>query len=171
VTGARKGLFVAGGVVLAFLVGFGWQFTRAHSLQNQLDQAQRELTFQRMEATLGAATIEAQRNGFEPARQLASDFFTRLQAAAAQAPSAGQPQLQQILSQRDQVITQLSRGDAQAGPILADLFVRYRVAIGESANAPPGGTEPGARGAPAAPSTPPALPANPSTAPPTTTRS
>ena len=143
-TGARRGLFVAGGVVLAFLVGFGWQFTRAHSLQGQLDQAQRELTFQRMEATLGAATIEAQRGGFEPARQLASDFFTRLQAAAQQAPSDGQAQLQQILAQRDEVITQLSRNDAQAAPVLANLFVRYRTAVGESSNAPPGASEPAA---------------------------
>ncbi len=154
-TGARKGLFVAGGVVLAFLVGFGWQFTRAHSLEGQLDQAQRELTFQRMEATLGAATIEAQRGGFEPARQLASDFFTRLQAAVQQAPADGQAQLQQILSQRDQVITELSRNDAQAAPALAGMFVRYRAAVGESPSAPPGATEPGASGAaastPAAP--------------------
>ena len=168
-TGTRKGLFVAGGVVLAFLVGFGWQFARAHSLQGQLDQAQRELTFQRMEATLGAATIEAQRGGFEPARQLASDFFTRLQAAAPQAPSDGQAQLQRILSQRDQVITQLSRGDAQAGPVLANMFVSYRVAVGESSKAPPGGTEGSPGAPPAAPSAPAPVPANPSAAPPTTT--
>ncbi len=156
-TRARSGLFVAGGVVLAFLVGFGWQFSRAQSLAGQLEQTQRELTFQRMEATLGAATIEAQRGGFEPARELASDVFTRLQASVQQAPAEGQPQLEQILAQRDQVITQLSRNDAQAGPALANMFVRYRVAVGESANAPPGAAEPtGAAGAtpsPAAPTT------------------
>ncbi len=140
-TGKTKGLLVAGGVVVAFLVGFGWQFGRAHTLAGQLDQARRELTFQRMEATLGAATIEAQRGGFEPARQLASDFFTQLQAAADQAPSAGQAQLQQLLAQRDQIITELSRSDAGAGAVLSQLFVRYRTAVGENPAAPPG-TEP-----------------------------
>ncbi len=140
-TGKTKGLLVAGGVVVAFLVGFGWQFARAHSLAGQLDQARKELTFQRMEATLGAATIEAQRGGFEPARQLASDFFTQLQAATDQAPSAGQAQLQQILGQRDQVITELSRSDAGAGAVLSQLFVKYRTAVGENPGAPPG-TEP-----------------------------
>lgn len=143
-TRARKTIAIIGGIVLAFLVGFTWQFTRAHGLQGQLDQAQKELTFQRMEATLGAATIEAQRGGFEPARQLASDFFTRLQAAVQQAPADGQPQLQKILSERDQLITQLSRNDAQAAPVLANMFVRYRTAVGESANAPPGASEPAA---------------------------
>ncbi len=147
-TRTTKALAVAGGVVVAFLVGFGWQFARAHSLAGQLDQTRRELTFQRMEATLGAATIEAQRGGFEPARQLASDFFTQLQSAVDQAPSAGQGQLQQILAQRDQVITELSRNDLQAGAVLAGMFVKYRTAVGESTAAPPGATP-----APATPGT------------------
>ena len=139
-TGRTRALLVAGGIVVAFFAGFGWQFARAHSLQGQLDRTSRELTFQRMEATLGAATIEAQRGGFEPARQLASDFFTRLQAAADQAPAAGQPQLQQILAQRDPIITELSRGDTQSGAVLAGLFVRYRVAVGEAPATPAGAT-------------------------------
>ncbi len=137
-TGKTKGLLVAGGVVVAFLVGFGWQFGRAHSLAGQLDQTRRELTFQRMEATLGAATIEAQRGGFEAARELASGFFTQLQAAVDQAPSAGQPQLQQILAQRDQLITELSRSDAGSGAVLSQIFVKYRTAVGENPAAPPG---------------------------------
>ncbi len=135
-TRARKTIAIIGGIVLAFLVGFTWQFTRAHGLQGQLDQAQKELTFQRMEATLGAATIEAQRGGFEPARQLASDFFTRLQAALETVPDNEKPGLQDVLQQRDAVITELSRSDAQSGAVLANLFVRYRAAVGESPAAP-----------------------------------
>ena len=143
-TRSQKGLAIAGGVVVAFLVGFGWQFARAQDLQGQLDQAQRELTFQRLQATLGAATIEAQRGGFEPARQLSSDFFTHLQGAINQAPEAGRAQLQQILQQRDPIITQLSRNDMQAGAVLAGLFVQYRSAVGEKPAMPPlppGGTQ------------------------------
>ncbi len=147
-TRARKTFAIAGGIVLAFLVGFGWQFTRAHGLQGQLDQAQKELTFQRMEATLGAATIEAQRGGYEPSRQLASDFFTRLQAAIETVPDNEKAGLQDILQQRDAIITELSRGDAQSGAVLANLFVRYRSAVGEApaapANAPAATTSPAA---------------------------
>lgn len=135
-TRGRKTLLVTVGIVLAFLVGFGWQFARAHSLQGQLDKTQRELTFQRLQATLGAATIEAQRGGFEPARQLASDFFSNLQGAVDQAPEAGRSQLQDILGQRDAVITELSRSDVQSGAVLARMFVQYRSAVASGPNSP-----------------------------------
>ncbi len=140
-TRTKKGLLVAGGIIVAFLVGFCWQFVRAHSLSNRLDQAEHDLAVQRMEATLGAATIEAQRGQFEPARRLASDFFTTLQASVDKAPEAGRPTLQQILQRRDEIITDLSRNDPQAGTILSALFVQYRTAIGEPLSGA-GGTEP-----------------------------
>ncbi len=144
-TRTKRGLLVAGGVIVAFLVGFGWQFVRTHGLQGKLDQAQRDLAAQRLEATLGAATIEAQRGQFEPARRLASDFFTALQGSIDQAPETGRPALQQILQQRDQVITELSRSDAQVGTTLSGLFVQYRGAMGEALSAP-AGTEPAPAG-------------------------
>lgn len=131
-TKTTQWLLVAAGFVLAFLIGFGWQFARADAFQAQLDQTRRELTFQRLESTLAAATIAAQSGSYEPARQLASDFFTRLQGSMQQAPPAGRAQLQQILSQRDQVITDLSRADPQSAAVLVALFSRYRVAMGEA---------------------------------------
>ena len=149
-TRARKTLAIVGGIVLAFVVGFVVQWIPAHRYKGQLDQVQKELTFQRMEATLGAATIEAQRGGFEPARQLTSDFFTRLQGATQTVPDNEKPPLQEILQARDGVITQLSRSDAQSGAVLANLFVRYRTAVGETPATPAG-----------APATAPATPAAP----------
>ncbi len=148
-TRARKTFALVGGIVLAFLVGFVLEWIPAHRYHGQLDDAQRDLTFQRMEATLGAATIEAQRGGFEPARQMASDFFTRLQGAVETVPDNEKAPLQNILQQRDPVITQLSRSDAQAGAVLADLFVRYRSAVGETPASPTG-----TAGAPAPSTTP-----------------
>ncbi len=140
-TRTKQWLLVAGGIVVAFLVGFGWQFVRAHSLSTRLDQAERQLTFQRLEATLGAATIEAQRGAFETSRRLASDFFTNLQGSVEQAPDSTRAALQQILQRRDEIITDLSRNDAQAATALSGMFVQYRSAVGE---APSGsaGTEP-----------------------------
>ncbi|HEY0811601.1 MAG TPA: hypothetical protein VGD49_15630 [Longimicrobiales bacterium] len=55
--------------VVAFAAGFFWQNMRARSLQDKLDTANVELTFKRLEATLAAATIEADRGNYEIARQ------------------------------------------------------------------------------------------------------
>ncbi len=139
-TRTKQGLLVAGGIIVAFLVGFGWQFVRAHGLSSRLDQAEHDLAVQRMEATLGAATIEAQRGQFEPARRLASDFFTGLQATVEKTPDTAAG-LQQILQQRDQVITGLSRSDPQMATALSALFVQYRNAVGEASSGA-SGTEP-----------------------------
>jgi hypothetical protein len=135
---ARNGLLVALAIVIAFGIGAGWQFVRASQLGGELETTRQqlaatsaELELQKLEATLGAATIEAQRNGYELGRQLASDFFTGLQESVGGAPEAARAPLNEILAQRDEVITALSRSNAEAGSLLARLFIRYRVAMGE----------------------------------------
>ncbi len=135
-TKAKAAALIAVGVVLAFLIGFGWQYTRATRFSAELDRADQALAFQRLEATLGAATIEAQGAAYEPARKLASDFFTGLQHDIGQAPANATAGLRAILGQRDAVITSLSRSDPQAGNVLADLFEQYRAALGETIPAP-----------------------------------
>lgn len=130
--GMKAGVAIAGGVILAFLIGFGWQYTRAIGYRGQLDRSEQALTFQHLEATLGAATIEAERGSYEAARQLASDFFTSLQQNIGQASPAATAGLRSILGERDAVITALSRADSQSGNALATLFERYRAALGES---------------------------------------
>jgi hypothetical protein len=124
--------------VVAFAIGAGWQFSSARAYRGelettrtQLDTAHYELTFRRLEATLGAATIEAQRGNHESARRLASDFFSSLQTAIPTAPASAQPALQQIQAERDAMITELSRANLESGGLLAATFDRYRVAMGE----------------------------------------
>jgi hypothetical protein len=118
--------------VLAFLIGFGWQFSRARALQENLDTANVELTFKRLEAKLAAGTIEADRGNYEIARQLASEFFTGLQTDLERAPEQRQPELRRILAQRDVVITAASRSDPQSGSLMAQLYNTYRVAFGDA---------------------------------------
>jgi len=118
--------------VVGFLIGFGWQFMRARDLSRQLDVAQAEALWSGLEATLGAATIEAMRGGFEPARQQASSFFSGLQASIDRAPTTATASLQQILSERDETITALSRSDPQAPSVLAQMLNRYRSALGRT---------------------------------------
>jgi hypothetical protein len=128
------------GTAIAAIVGFAigalWQNASARAYSSDLDMARieldstrHELTFQRLEATLGAATIEAQRGNHESARRLASQFFTDLQASVGSAPQAAQPRLRSILDQRDVLITELSRANLESGGVLAEVFAQYREAM------------------------------------------
>lgn len=132
---------VLGAVVAAiagFAIGAGWQYSSARAYRSDLevtrtalDSTRHELTYQRLEATLGAATIEAQRGNHESARRLASEFFTTLQAEIETAAPEAQPALRRILDQRDSIITELSRARLESGGVLAELFAEYRTAMGE----------------------------------------
>jgi hypothetical protein len=118
------------GIVAAFLIGFGWQYSRARSFENRLDDVTQDYTFKRLEATLAAATIEAQRGNYELARRHASDFFTGLQDALPGAPENARTTLQRISTQRDAIITAASRSDPQTASVLEQLYGSYRVAFG-----------------------------------------
>jgi hypothetical protein len=122
--------------VLAFAIGYFWQNMRARGIQNELDTANVELTFERLENKLAAATIEADRGNYEIARQLSSEFFTGLQTDLDRAPDARQAELRRILTQRDIVITAASRSDPQTGSLLAQLYSTYRVAFGDAPVSP-----------------------------------
>lgn len=117
--------------LIGFMIGAVWQYTSARGYADRLDVAETGLAFQQIEATLGAATIEAQRGSYELARQLASDFFSSLQQHVDRAPADVQPAFTEMLQRRDAMITALSRSDPQSGSMLAQLFMRYRIAMGE----------------------------------------
>jgi hypothetical protein len=126
----RQLLITAGLIILAFGIGAVWQGSRASRLADELRQTRTDLGFLQLEATLGAATLEAQRGAFEVSRLLASDFFSGLQDQIGQATTdAARRTLTDILAERDAVITDLSRADAQVGMRLATLFLHYRTAM------------------------------------------
>lgn len=134
----RVVLGAAVAAIAGFALGAGWQYSSARAYRGELettrvelDSTRHDLTFQRLEATLGAATIEAQRGNHESARRLASDFFTGLQAAVDSAADSARPTLSSILAQRDVIITELSRASLESGGVLAELFADYRTALGE----------------------------------------
>ena len=129
--GTRFWLIVVAGVLVAFLAGFAWQRIRANGIEAELQETAHALAVQQIESTLGAAAIEAQAGSYEIARQHASEFFTRLQGYVDSVPAATQPAMRELLARRDALITALSRSDPQSGPQLAQMFVRYRAALGE----------------------------------------
>lgn len=131
------------GIVLAFLVGFGWQYTRARAAEKNLDGVTHELTFKRLEATLAAATVEADRGNYEIARRLSSDFFTGLQDALPKAQGEQRMVLERIAAQRDAIITAASRSDVQTASLLGQLYSTYRVTFGGLPVTPqPGAAQP-----------------------------
>jgi hypothetical protein len=130
--------------LIGFAFGAFWQHTSVRAHARELEATRYDLTFQRLEATLGAATIEAQRGSYEIGRQLASQFFSGLQNELAAAGPERRQAFEQILEQRDAMITALSRGDPQSGSMLAQLFVRYRIEMGEPVGPNAGAASPSA---------------------------
>ena len=84
-----------------------------------------------MENSLASAAIDARRGDYETARQAASDFFTSLRAETSKGVDSALSQaqidgLQPLLTQRDEIITLLARGDTTSADLLSDLYVSYR---------------------------------------------
>jgi hypothetical protein len=128
--------------LVAFAAGSLWQYGSTRPEVKQLQTTERDLALQRLEGTLATATIEAMRGGYEIARQLGSDFFTGLQAHYPDSDPQRQQALQEILAGRDLIITALSRADPQSGSMLVQLFMRYRIALGEPVGPESGANSP-----------------------------
>jgi hypothetical protein len=128
-TTSRRIALTAGAVIVAFLIGFIWQYMRAERLETALGETRHTLALTQTEATLGAAVIEAERGKYEESRQLASDFFNGLQQSTMLAPQTARPVVAQLLSQRDSVITLLSRSEPQGAILLSRMFADFRTAV------------------------------------------
>ena len=93
-TRGRAILIALAAALLAFVIGFGWQYVRAERLNAALVESQRALAFQEIAVILGAATVEAQAGGHEEARRLASSVLAQGVAAQLRLPL---PEAQTIL--------------------------------------------------------------------------
>ena len=152
----RTSLLALIAVLIAFLIGAGWQLIGAREARStleqataQLDSTRTELDFEQLQSTLALAAVAAQFGNFERSRQLTSDFFTELQATVVQAPEAGRGALEQILATRDATITLLSRAQPEAALGLARMLVEFRRALGRDG----AGLEPAVPAAPSSPDT------------------
>ena len=131
-------------VFAAFLGGFVPMWLAARTRANERNAAQQALRLTQIENTLAAATIQARRGDYEPAREAASTFYTNLRAELDRADSgfAGPPRdaLQALLAERDQMITLLARSDPAAAERLANTYISYRQTAGTLPRpaAPPG---------------------------------
>ncbi|HSU17755.1 hypothetical protein [Longimicrobium sp.] len=165
---------VAAAIVIAFLLGFFPQNVARRHARRDLEAARLELRLSREQGRLGAALAESMRSNYERSRQLMAGFFTDVQGTVGQVPDARERQvLTGILSQRDEVITLLSRGQPESSQRLMILYTQMFAAIDPqgavapavtTAPAPPAQPAPGPPVAPA-PSAAPARPVTPAPAP------
>lgn len=143
-------------IIIAFGVGYVWQYTKVLEVQKELASTRAQLQVQKLYVELGQTAFEAQRGNYEEARREASAFFTGLQSAVDSMAADQRAQFASILAERDNVITALSRANPDAADMLSGLFARIR------GGAPPPMRVPAESTAQPAPAT-----AQPDTSPPT----
>jgi hypothetical protein len=121
-------------LLLAFLLGLVPMWWLNSQCSSSLAEAERQSSLARMESSLASAAIYAQRGDYETARQAASDFFTSLRTETNKGVDSALSQaeitsLQPLVTQRDEIITLLARGDATSADLLSDLYVSYRTNV------------------------------------------
>ncbi len=126
-------MYVGIAIVLVFVAAMVTQVLRTRGVRAELAAARAENARLHTETYVGAAAAEAIQGRYEPARQLASRFFTDLQTRMLALPTEQRGSIQALLDRRDATITLLSRGDPAAGPALVRLVTDYR-ALREAAD-------------------------------------
>lgn len=126
----RRGLWLAAAFALGLAIGFVPQWLTSRDLRGRLDEATHRLEVARLQSALGAALAEVEAGEYERARQLASSFYTGLDALEGEVRDEAQALvLADIALGRDQMITLLSRADPEARGRLAAVYSRYFAAM------------------------------------------
>ena len=130
----NRQIAVAVGIaLLAFLLGFFPQWSRANRTSERLQSARAELQSARTEGKIGLALTESLRSNYERSRQLMTEVFAEMQAAAPRLAGRQRAEVDAILRQRDEIITLLARAAPQSSQRLMLLFERYHNAFQTSA--------------------------------------
>jgi hypothetical protein len=126
----RTGIYAAA-LLVAFMLGFLPMWLKTRGCATSLGEAEQQLGLARMQNKLSAAAIDARRGDYEPARQAASQFFTSLRGETDKGGASALTQAQRegvlpLFTQRDEIITLLSRSDPASADRLSDLYASYR---------------------------------------------
>lgn len=132
----KKFLWVLVLVALAFLAGFGWQYYRAMTIEDRLERTEQELAVERLRVGLAQAAVAAQSGDYEAARRQMSDFFTATQRRLEELPPDVRPVAEELLRDRDQVITGLSRENYEYATILYEMLQRFQTSLEPAGPAP-----------------------------------
>ena len=135
----RRILLYAALLLLVFLAGLVPMWLKSRTQARERDAARASLRISNLQNSLANAAIDARRGEYEPARQAASDFFTKLDVEIESGrdsvfSEAQRNVLRPIFATRDDTITLLARSDPASADRLLDLYTKYRQA---TASAPP----------------------------------
>jgi len=129
----RRVIIYAALLLIAFLLGFVPMWLTSRESSSRLSEAEHQLSLAQMQNALASAAIDARQGEYESARLAASDFFTSLRAEIeidrGDAPALSLAQregVQPLFTQRDEIITLLSRSDPASADRLSDLYVSFR---------------------------------------------
>ena len=117
-------------LMAAFLIGFIPMWLQYRESSSGRSAAEHELSMSRTQNALASAAIDARQGNYETARVAASDFFTALRTEADKGDNstfspAQRVGMQPLLTQRDEIITLLARGDAASADKLTALYGDY----------------------------------------------
>ena len=126
----NRQIAIAVGIALvAFVLGFMPQWTRANRAGDALDAARLELRMARTEGKSGAALTEALRSNYERARQLMTEVYDELQSAAPALEGTQRREVDAVLAGRDEMVTLLARAAPESSQRLMLLYTRYHNAF------------------------------------------
>jgi len=123
-------------LVGVFLVGFAPVWLKSSRLNGQLLRAERQVRLERIQLTFANAVLDARRGEYEPARQNMASFFSQVAAEQERGldsalPSESSDAIKVLLTQRDDLITLLARGDPASAERLATAYSNFRKALGK----------------------------------------
>jgi hypothetical protein len=129
----RRLILYATVLLVVFLIGLVPMWLRSRMYARERDAAQASLQISNLQNMLANSAIDARRGEYEPARQAASDFFTKLGTEMARGSDsvfneAQRNVLRTMFERRDDLITLLARSDPASADRLVDLYTKYRQA-------------------------------------------
>jgi hypothetical protein len=125
----RQIAIAVGIALIAFLLGFFPQWSRANRNGERLAATRVELQTSRTQGKIGLALTESLRSNYERSRQLMTEVFAEMQAAAPRLSGRQRSEVDAILRQRDEIITLLARAAPQSSQRLMLIFERYHTAF------------------------------------------
>jgi hypothetical protein len=137
--GGRGVLWGLIAVVIAFLIGFFWQFYQATTVRATLAETEQELVLERMRIRLANSALAAQGGRYEEARSQMSSFFNQAETHRWALPDRLRGVTEEFLAMRDDVITGLSRSNPEYAAVLFGMLQRFEAAMPDAPPpAPPG---------------------------------
>jgi hypothetical protein len=118
-----------------FLIGFVPMWLKSSRLNKELFLAQREARLEQIQITFADAALDARRGDYEPARQGMTSFFSLITAEldrgiGSALPTTASEGVKKLLTQRDDLITLLARGDPASAERLANAYAEFRKSLG-----------------------------------------